>query len=68
MFDAGGDGYARGEGAGVAVLKPLAAALRDHDRIYAVIRATGMDQESLPGRVLWHLPAQTRRPRRTLIA
>ena len=45
MFDAGGDGYARGEGAGVAVLKPLAAALRDHDPIYAVIRATGINQD-----------------------
>src|SRR5271154_7175914 len=44
-FDAAADGYARGEGAGVLVLKPLADATRDHDRIYAVIKGTGVKQE-----------------------
>lgn len=44
-FDAAADGYARGEGAGVLVLKPLADATRDQDRIYAVIRATGVNQD-----------------------
>ncbi len=44
-FDASADGYARGEGAGAIVLKPLDAALRDGDRIYAVIRATGSNQD-----------------------
>ena len=44
-FDAAADGYARGEGAGVLVLKPLANATRDHDKIYAVIRATGVNQD-----------------------
>ncbi len=44
-FDAAADGYARGEGAGVLVLKPVADAIRDRDRIYAVIRATGVNQD-----------------------
>lgn len=44
-FDAAADGYARGEGAGVLVLKPLADATRDQDRIYAVIRGTGVNQD-----------------------
>ncbi|WP_187393823.1 non-ribosomal peptide synthetase [Oceaniovalibus sp. ACAM 378] len=40
-FSAGADGYARGEGVGLVMLKPLAAAQRDGDRIHAVIRASG---------------------------
>ena len=44
-FDASADGYGRGEGAGVVVLKPLDLALRDGDRIYAVLRATGINQD-----------------------
>src|SRR5262249_15281948 len=39
-FDAAADGYVRGEGCGVVVLKPLAAALRDGDPIRAVIEAS----------------------------
>jgi amino acid adenylation domain-containing protein len=44
-FDAAADGYVRGEGAALVVLKPLPAALKAGDRIYAVIRgsATGQD-------------------------
>ncbi|TDC47800.1 SDR family NAD(P)-dependent oxidoreductase, partial [Micromonospora sp. KC207] len=37
-FDAAADGYVRGEGAGVVVLKPLRRALADGDHVYAVIR------------------------------
>src|SRR5215211_3689676 len=44
-FDAAADGYGRGEGAGVVALKPVEAARRDGDRIYAVIRATGSNQD-----------------------
>nr|VFK32333.1 MAG: polyketide synthase 12 [Candidatus Kentron sp. MB] len=44
-FDARGDGYGRGEGAGVVVLKPLTAARRDGDEIYAVIRGTGINHD-----------------------
>jgi acyl transferase domain-containing protein/short-subunit dehydrogenase len=36
-FDAGANGYVRGEGGGVIVLKPLSKALRDGDRIYCTI-------------------------------
>ncbi|MFF7725379.1 SDR family NAD(P)-dependent oxidoreductase [Streptomyces sp. NPDC008001] len=34
------DGYARGEGVGMLVLKPLSAAERDGDHIYGLIRST----------------------------
>lgn len=44
-FDASANGYARGEGAGVVVLKPLAEALRDRDPIYALIRGSAVSQD-----------------------
>ncbi|CAG7951292.1 unnamed protein product [Penicillium nalgiovense] len=44
-FDEKANGYARGEAAGCLILKPLAKALHDHDKIRAVIRGTGSNQD-----------------------
>ncbi len=44
-FDARANGYARGEGAGIVVLKPLALAQTAGDSIYAVIRGTAANQD-----------------------
>ena len=44
-FDAGADGFVRGEGCGVAVLKRLTDALRDGDRVLAVVRGSAVNQD-----------------------
>lgn len=44
-FDRGADGILIGEGTGMIVLKRLADALRDDDRVYAVIRGTGVSSD-----------------------
>ena len=44
-FDAQANGYVRGEGCGVVVLKPLASALADGDTIYAVVRGSALNQD-----------------------
>ena len=51
-FDHRANGYSRGEGFGVVIIKPLKNALRDGDTIRAVIRATGANQDGrTPGLV-----------------
>jgi acyl transferase domain-containing protein len=44
-FDSRANGYARGEGIGTLILKPVEHAIRDGDTIRAVIRATGSNQD-----------------------
>ena len=44
-FDAAADGFVRGEGCGVVVLKRLADALADGDRVLAVIRGSAVNQD-----------------------
>ncbi|KAG2097390.1 hypothetical protein BD769DRAFT_246669 [Suillus cothurnatus] len=42
-FDASANGFSRGEGAVVVVIKPLDKALLDHDHIYATVLGTGIN-------------------------
>ncbi|MEM7499796.1 MAG: beta-ketoacyl synthase N-terminal-like domain-containing protein [Pseudomonadota bacterium] len=44
-FDTGGDGIVLGEGCGVVALKRLSDALEHGDRIHAVVRGAGMNQD-----------------------
>ena len=45
VFDESGNGYVRSEGGAVMLIKPLDAAQQAGDRIYAVIRATGVNSD-----------------------
>ncbi|GFN33269.1 type I polyketide synthase [Paenibacillus xylaniclasticus] len=45
FLDQRADGYVRGEGCGVLLLKPLSKALTDKDDIYAVIAGSAMNQD-----------------------
>ncbi len=44
-FDASADGFVRGEGCGVVVLKRLSDAVRDGDRVLAVVRGSAVNQD-----------------------
>jgi acyl transferase domain-containing protein len=48
-FDAAADGFARGEGCGVLVLKRLADAEADGDRILAIVRGIASNQDGRSG-------------------
>ena len=60
-FDAGANGYVRGEGCGILVLKRLSEAVSDGDRIWAVIRGTAVNQDgATPGLTVPSQEAQER--------
>ncbi|WDQ18962.1 SDR family NAD(P)-dependent oxidoreductase [Rhodopirellula sp. P2] len=65
-FDSRANGYARSEGAGMVLLKPLREAQQDGDRIYCTIRATALNQDGrTPGLTVPSGEQQERLVRRT---
>jgi acyl transferase domain-containing protein/acyl carrier protein len=66
-FDAAADGYVRGEGCGVVVLKLLSRARADGDRILAVVRGSAVGQDGArSGLTVPNGPAQAALIRRAL--
>ncbi|MDE0139315.1 MAG: beta-ketoacyl synthase N-terminal-like domain-containing protein, partial [bacterium] len=66
-FDASADGYVRGEGCGMVVLKRLSDAEADGDRIWAVIRGSAVNQNGASaGLTVPNGPAQERIMREAL--
>lgn len=56
-FDDRADGFVRGEGGGVLVLKPLRVALENEDEIYAVIRGSALNQDGRTNSIT--MPSET---------
>ena len=56
-FDSRANGYVRGDGFAVVVLKRLSDAIRDNDTIRAVIRSTGSNQDGWIERGILRLTA-----------
>ncbi|XP_056290651.1 phenolphthiocerol/phthiocerol polyketide synthase subunit C-like [Pseudoliparis swirei] len=44
-FSSRADGYGRGEGCGVVLLKPLKKAIQDHDNIWGIVSKTAVNQD-----------------------
>ncbi|MFD9305408.1 aminotransferase class I/II-fold pyridoxal phosphate-dependent enzyme [Streptomyces sp. NPDC060048] len=64
-FDEGADGFVLGEGAGVVVIRPLADALAEGDRVYAVIKGIGSANDGAsPGPLVPTSEGQLRAMRR----
>jgi acyl transferase domain-containing protein/NAD(P)-dependent dehydrogenase (short-subunit alcohol dehydrogenase family)/acyl carrier protein len=67
-FDAEADGFVRGEGAGIVVLKRLDDALRDRDRVYATVVATAVNQDGRTDAITAPNPAAQKAMIRTALA
>lgn len=65
-FDASADGYARSEGVGLVLLKPVAAARQAGDPILGVLRASMVRQSSALNITVPHSPSQAMLYRRLL--